>query len=107
MAASDLSEWRAGVLLTGKLLGDRFGDPSVARYTAGAAQTRPIDGSPNIGIEAKALAPSVVQLRACVIRGHGPEAGAEVAPKSRTNVKRAQRGAGQLPKSYSPRSALG
>jgi hypothetical protein len=65
MAASDLSEWRAGVLFTGKLLGDRFGDPSVARDTAGAAQTRPIDGGPNIGIEAKALAPSVSSFKLC------------------------------------------
>jgi hypothetical protein len=29
-----------------------------------------------------------------VIRGHGLEAGAEVAPKSRTNTKHGQRGAG-------------
>jgi hypothetical protein len=94
MAASDLSEWRAGVLLTGKLLGNRFRDPGIARDAAGATQTRPVDGGPYLGVKAQALAPSVVQLRACVIRGHGLEDGAEVAPKSRTNAQLGQRKAG-------------
>jgi hypothetical protein len=87
MAVSSLSRCRAGVLLASKLLGDRFRDPSIARDAAGAAQTRPVDGGPYLGVKAKALAPSVVQLLTSVIRGHDPEAGAEVAPKSRTNTK--------------------
>jgi hypothetical protein len=81
MAASDLSGRRADVLLTGKLLGDCFRDPRVARDTAGAAQTRPVDGGPNLRIEAKALAPSVVQLCARVIRCHA----GQLAPEWRQN----------------------
>jgi hypothetical protein len=93
MAASDLSGRRADVLLTGKLLGDCFCDPGVTRDTAGAAQARPVDRGPNLGIEAKTLAPSVVQLRArVVIRVHSHETGAEVAPESRTKAKHEQSG---------------
>jgi hypothetical protein len=80
------------VLLAGKLFGDSLGDPGVPGDAAGATQARRVNCHPDFRIEAKTLAASVVRL--FVIRGHGHEAGAVVAPESRTKPKQEQHQAG-------------
>jgi hypothetical protein len=68
MPASGLAGPRVSILLASKFFGDGFGDPGVTRDAAGAAQSRHIDRRPNFGVEAQALASSVIQLH--VSRGH-------------------------------------
>jgi len=73
------------VLLAGKLFGDSLGDTGFPGDAAGATQAHRVNCHPDFRIEAKTLAASVVRL--FVIRGHGHEAGAVVAPESRTKPK--------------------
>jgi hypothetical protein len=79
-------------LLAGKLFGDSLGDPGVPGDAAGATQARRVNCHPDLRIEAKTLEAPVVNL--FVIRDHGREAGAVVAPESRTKPKQEQHQAG-------------